>query len=118
MLENAYARGKNSAIVVVAEGAKLKCSEIAAELNARDIGFETRVTILGHVPRGGSPTAFDRMLASRLGVRAVELLLDGKTDIMVGLQDGAIVGTPLEKVISRKQSPNPRYFEIARMISR
>jgi 6-phosphofructokinase 1 len=118
VLENAYSRGKNSAIVVVAEGAKLKCSEIAAELNARDIGFETRVTILGHVPRGGSPTAFDRMLASRLGVRAVELLLEGKTDVMVGLQDGAIVGTPLEEVISRKQSPNPRYFEIARMISR
>ncbi len=118
VLENAYARGKNSAIVVVAEGAKLKCYDIAAELETRDIGFEPRVTILGHVPRGGSPTAFDRMLASRLGVRAVELLLEGKTDVMVGLQDGAIVGTPLEEVISRKQSPNPRYFEIARMISR
>ena len=117
-LESAYARGKNSAIVVVAEGAKLKCYDIAEELNARDIGFETRVTILGHVPRGGSPTAFDRMLASRLGVRAVELLLEGKTDVMVGLQERAIASVPLEDVITRSQSPNPRFFEIARLISR
>ena len=117
-LESAYARGKNHAIVVVAEGASIKCNDLAQELNDRDIGFETRVTILGHVPRGGSPTAFDRMLASRLGVRAVEMLLDGETDVMVGLQERAIVSVPLEDVISQTQSPSPRFFEIARMIVR
>ncbi len=117
-LEDAYARGKTHAIIVVAEGASVKTEDLAIHLNQRNIGFETRVTILGHVPRGGSPTAFDRMLATRMGVAAVEALLAGESDVMVGLQGNDIVTVPLEEVISRSHTPNPEYFAMAKMLAR
>jgi 6-phosphofructokinase 1 len=116
-VEDAYARGKSHAIVIVAEGAPLKVTALADHIEKRDVGFEPRVTILGHVQRGGSPSAFDRMLSTRLGVAAAEFLLAGKTDVMVGLQAGEIVPVPLEKITSNSQSPNPEYFEIAKMLA-
>ena len=80
MIENSYIRGKNHAIIIVAEGASLSAGELAEKLEKMDVGFKTRVTILGHIQRGGRPSAFDRLLATRLGVRAVESLLKGDTD--------------------------------------
>ena len=73
-IEDAYRRGKSHAIIVVAEGYEPHALELAAKIDAMDIGFSTRVTILGHIQRGGKPSAFDRMLATRFGVTAVEFL--------------------------------------------
>lgn len=117
-VEDAYARGKTHAIVVAAEGAKLKVQEVAEHLKEREVGFEPRVTILGHVPRGGSPSAFDRMLATRMGVRAVEELLGGARDIMVGLQGQDLVDVPLTEVITRSRKPNLDYYEMAKILAR
>jgi 6-phosphofructokinase 1 len=117
-VEDAYARGKTHAIVILAEGAKLKINQVADHLNAREVGFETRGTILGHVPRGGSPSAFDRMLATRMGVEAVEALLKGMSDVMVGLQGRDIVTLPLEQVVTQSREPNLEFYEMAKILAR
>lgn len=117
-IEDAYRRGKTHAIIVVAEGYKMGAQELATSLEQMDIGFHTRVTILGHIQRGGRPTAFDRLLASRMGKHAVEVLLAGQSDVMVGLQGREIVTVPLEEVISKNRSANLEYFEMAKMLAR
>jgi len=117
-IEGAYARGKTHAIIVAAEGASLKVNDVASFLKEHEVGFEPRVTILGHVIRGGSPSAFDRMLGTRMGVRAVEGLLDGKTDVMVGLQGRKIEYVPLENVIATPRQPNMEYYDMAEMLAR
>jgi 6-phosphofructokinase 1 len=117
VVENAYARGKAHAVIMVAEGAALKAQQVAAYLESQEVGFETRVTILGHVQRGGSPTAFDRMLATRMGAKAVEALLAGETDVMVGLSGRDMVTVPLTTVLSAPRQPNLEYFEMARILA-
>jgi len=117
-VEDAYARGKTHAIIVAAEGAALNVDQVAAHLNAHEVGFETRVTILGHVPRGGSPSAFDRMLATRMGVEAVEALMGGMTDVMVGLEGREIEIAPLEEVVRNSRSPNLAFYKMAEILAR
>ncbi|TAK11821.1 MAG: 6-phosphofructokinase [Anaerolineae bacterium] len=117
LIENAYKRGKTHAIIVVAEGASLKSIALAESLNSMDIGFKTRVTILGHIQRGGRPSAFDRLLATRMGVAAVEALARGESDVMVGLDGRDILPVPLEKVVAHKREANLDYFEMARMLA-
>lgn len=117
-LEDAYRRGKTHAIVIVAEGANLKTTELAQAIDAMDVGFKTRVTILGHIQRGGGPTAFDRMLAARLGYAAVQALLAGETDAMVGLKSSAIEVVPLTQVLSHQRAANMEYYEMARKLAR
>lgn len=117
-IEDAYRRGKTHAIIIVAEGANVTTAELAAALEAEDVGFTTRVTILGHIQRGGSPTAFDRMLASRLGVKAVEALLSGESDVMVGLQGRDVELIPLAEVTSKSRTASTEYIEMARMLAR
>ena len=98
-----------SSIVVVAEGDELGgATQIASELRQDDAfaNIDLRVCILGHTQRGGSPTARDRVLASRLGVAAVEALIDGHANVMVGLIDNQIRLTPSRNVYSRKKSIN------------
>ncbi len=116
-VESAYERGKTHAIIVAAEGASLKVDEVARYLNEKEVGFETRVTILGHVPRGGSPSAFDRLLATRMGVNAVEALLAGETDVMVGLHGKDINLMPLEEATAQSHSPNLAFYEMARILA-
>ena len=89
-LRAAYDRGKTHAIGVISEGAKHKVSEIAAYFqdHKQEIGFDLRVTSLGHVQRGGVPGAFDRILAARFGAAAVEVLTRGESGVLVGLQKG------------------------------
>lgn len=118
LVEDAYARGKTHAIIIMAEGASYSCDEVAAMLESHEVGFETRVTILGHVVRGGAPSAFDRMLATRMGVRAVEALLEGETDVMTGLRGREIVLRPLGKVTSQSRVVNLDFYEMARILSR
>lgn len=118
-LDDAYTRGKSHAIAVIAEGAKYKINEVADYIEKHhQIGFEVRMTILGHVQRGGSPSAFDRLLATRLGVNAVEHLVNGGTGVMVGLDGREISTVPLEEVVSKQRRITESYFEMADFLSR
>jgi 6-phosphofructokinase 1 len=117
-VEEAYLKGKSHAMVVVAEGANLKCDQIAEYLNKHDIGFEVRTTILGHVQRGGRPTAFDRLLATRMGVAAVKALLDGQSGVMVALDGTSITTRKLEEVIGKQRPINPHFTEMAKILTR
>jgi len=117
-IEEAYRRGKTHAIVVVAEGFKPPTSELGAMIDAMDIGFTTRVTILGHVQRGGKPTGFDRMLATRFGVKAVQFLLEGKSGVMIALSGREIIPISIDEVINNKKVIAQDYIEMARMLVR
>lgn len=117
-VESAYARGKTHCIIISAEGSSLDTHDVADYLDTLEVGFHTRVTILGHVQRGGSPSAFDRLLATRMGVRAVEALLAGDSGIMVGLMGREIQPTDLQEVIERSREANIKYYDMAHMLSR
>lgn len=117
-VDDAYKRGKTHCIIVVAEGAKLNAAEVARRLVELDLGFDTRVTVLGHVQRGGKPTAFDRFLATRFGYKAVEFLVNGQTGVMVGLDGREMVPVPLTTVISRTKTLSEEYIKMARILAR
>jgi 6-phosphofructokinase 1 len=103
-LNRGVERGKKHSIILVAEGVG-NGVEIAKVIEERS-GLETRVTILGHVQRGGSPTAFDRVLASRMGVKAVELILAGETNQMVAIKNGKPEGVPFSVAFTEKHTPD------------
>jgi len=118
-LGDAYVRGKSHAVAVIAEGVSYRITDLAEYLNrSSDVGFEVRLTILGHLQRGGSPSAFDRLLATRMGVRALEALREGHSGVMVGLDGREIGMKPLEECTSRTRPINEKYFEMARILSR
>lgn len=118
-LEDSYVRGKTHAVAVIAEGAPFNTSELAAYLDKKEsVGFEIRLSILGHIQRGGSPTAFDRLLASRMGVRALEALQEGQSGVMVGLQGREIKTVSLEEVTTKTRQINESFYELARILSR
>jgi 6-phosphofructokinase 1 len=118
-LENAYVRGKSHAIAVIAEGAPYKVTDLAEYLKKnQDIGFEIRLTILGHTQRGGSPTAFDRLLATRMGVKAVQCINDGLSGMMVALSGREMKPIPLQDAISQLRPIGEHYFEMAHFLSR
>ncbi|AIY13913.1 MULTISPECIES: 6-phosphofructokinase [Cellulophaga] len=100
-LKRSKASGKSSSIVVVAEGDKTgkNVFELKEYVEEHLPIYDCRVSVLGHMQRGGSPSCFDRVLASRMGVRAVEALLEGKSSLMVGIQDNKITLTPISKAI-------------------
>ena len=100
-LKKSRRSGKSSSIVVVAEGDKSgkNVYELADYVEQNMPEYDVRVSVLGHMQRGGSPSCFDRVLASRLGVKAVELLIDGKSNLMVGLENDKVSTTSLEKAI-------------------
>jgi 6-phosphofructokinase 1 len=118
MLEDAYVRGKTHAIAVVAEGAPYKVTDLATFLNQKGTGFEIRLTILGHIQRGGSPTAFDRLLATRMGLSAVERLLNGENGVMVALQGREIGTVSLEDATTQQREIGEGYFNMAHTLSR
>jgi 6-phosphofructokinase 1 len=117
-LEDAYVRGKTHAIAVIAEGAPFRITDLENYLKQQEVGFEIRLTILGHVQRGGGPTAFDRLLATRMGVEAVQRLVNGETGIMVGRQGRDQVSVPLEEVTTRMRSISQDYYDMAEILSR
>lgn len=117
-LEDAYVRGKTHAIAVIAEGAPYQVTDLAKFLEQNHIGFEIRLTILGHTQRGGSPTAFDRLLATRMGVEAVERLLGGESGMMVARHGREQTTIPLEECTTKTRLITPEYFELAKMLSR
>jgi len=118
-LRAAYQRGKTHALVVIAEGARCGVHELMQyyEREGDSIGFELRVTRLGHVVRGGTPGAADRVLATRLGDAAVECLSRGESGVLVGLLHGEIAATPLAEVAGRTRPANAELLELARVMA-
>jgi 6-phosphofructokinase 1 len=108
-------RGKSSFIVVVAEGA-IKAGEVAAHLSKRT-NMDVRVSILGHIQRGGSPSALSREVACKLGARAVQLLIEGKCALMVGMLSDKIIETPIEEVVRRKKKIDLAAYKLANMLA-
>ena len=111
--------GKTSSIVVVAEGDKTgkNVFELAKYVDDNLKEYESRVVIVGHIQRGGSPTTFDRVLASRLGVKAVEALLDGQNKIMVGFKNNHVSYTSLEDAISLNRTINKELLNISDILT-
>lgn len=111
--------GKSSSIVVVAEGDKTgkNVFELADYVEKNLPEYDVRVSVLGHMQRGGSPSCFDRVLASRLGVKAVELLLEGKTNLMVGLVNNKIKPTDLEKAIKGHHKIDTELLRVSDIMS-
>ncbi len=112
---NERKRGKINCIIVVAEGAA--SAYTVARHFEHKIGYDTRITILGHIQRGGSPTAFDRVLASRMGYEAVKAIEDDQTGVMVSLKAGKISRTKLDKVLAEKKRLDRKLIEIAEILS-
>lgn len=135
ILKKRYEREKYFSIVVVAEGAKFKEGDVVAKATEKDafgheilggigerlakmiaerMGFETRVTVLGHILRGGSPSAFDRVLGTRFGIKAVELALQGEFGNMVALKGNKIVKVPIENAVKCLKTVDMEWYGIAK----
>jgi len=118
-LKRSEKSGKSSSIVVVAEGDKAgkNVFEIAEYVEKNLPYYDVRVSVLGHMQRGGSPSCFDRVLASRMGVYAVEALLDGHSNMMVGMQGGEMILSPLEKAIKGKSEINKDLIRVSDILT-
>lgn len=130
-----HARGKTFSIIVVSEGAQIKNQDMTKDQSldefghvklggigdyvAKEIekktGFETRVSVFGHIQRGGSPTAFDRVLGTRFGVKAVELIVNKKFGRMAALSGNKIIDAPLEDAVKALKTVDPELYEIAKV---
>jgi 6-phosphofructokinase 1 len=136
LITQRHKRGKDFSIVVVAEGAQFKkdaditreqkldefghvrlggIGDLLGRLIEERTGFETRVTVLGHIQRGGSPTAFDRVLGTRFGIKAVELVLEGKFGRMVSLQGNKIVDVPIEQATGTLKTIDMELYDVAKI---
>lgn len=138
------ARGRTFSIIVVAEGAKISASDkesaefvlqdqkldsfghvrlggianTLAEIIENKTGVESRATILGHIQRGGSPTAYDRVLGSRFGVHAVEMIKDGKFGRMAALSGGKIIDIPIDDAVSKLKTVDDEFYDVAKTFFR
>jgi 6-phosphofructokinase 1 len=117
-VQAAYARGKVHYIIVLAEGAKMTATEMAEYLRQHPSGFEARVSVLGHVQRGGSPTARDRLYASRFGAAAIEALARGQRGVFIGWRAGAIAEIPLNTVHDTAHKVTPNLLGLADILAR
>jgi 6-phosphofructokinase 1 len=117
-LEKSYKRKKKSNLIIVAEGERQGGAFALAEKIREDFpDYDVRVTVLGHIQRGGSPSVFDRVLASRLGHAAVMALIDGVKGVMLGIQNDQIVHVPLNQAIKLNKDPNTKLLELAEILS-
>ncbi len=116
---SAYRRGKSHALVVVAEGAAYNASELTKAIYEHPdmAGFTIRTTILGHVQRGGVPSASDRILAARFGVAAIECIAQDIHGVLIGIVNGQIVRTPLADVATRKKELDLSLFQLAKVLA-
>jgi len=118
-IRRSYARGKSHAIVVVAEGARYNadgCARYFREHAAR-LGFELRITRLGHIQRGGAPCAFDRLIATRLGAAASEHLKQGRVGLLLGFMQGGIAATPLAAAATLTKAFDRQLYRLARTLA-
>ena len=111
------AKGKSSSIIVVAEGAYPGGADTLMRAAQEIYPFEGRVTVLGHIQRGGSPTAHDRVLASRLGAAAAETLVAGTSGVMLGEVEGEIALTPLADAVEKRKPINHDLYELAGVLA-
>ena len=118
-LRAAYQRGKTHALAVIAEGAKCGVHELMEYYGAhrKSIGFDLRVTRLGHVVRGGIPSAADRVLATRLGAAAIETLANGRHGVLVGIIKGDVAVTPLAEITGKMRPADASLLELARVMA-
>ena len=118
-LKDSKKNGKTSSIVVVAEGDKTgkNVFELAKKVEQEFPKYEIRVSVLGHMQRGGSPSCFDRVLGTRMGVTAVESLLNGESGYMIGVDNGKIVKTSLKKAIKGETKIDPELIRISRIMN-
>ncbi len=136
LIKKRHSRGKTFSIVVVSEGAKFKKTKLILQENKKDsfghvrlggigkilgdlieqrTGYETRVTVLGHIVRGGSPTAFDRILGTRFGVKAVDLVRAKKFGQMVSLKGNKIVSVSIKKAVGKLKTVDKDLYEISKV---
>lgn len=111
------ARGKKSSILVAAEGRKPGRAYDLADAIRKKSGFDAKVCVLGHIQRGGAPTASDRILASRMGARAIELLRAGQCDLMVGVQGPSLAAIPFAEALGKKKSVSKELIGLAQILS-
>lgn len=118
-LRLAQTRGKSHAIVVVAEGARHNALALAQYFKAHEerLGFDLRVSTLGHVQRGGSPGVFDRILATRLGVAAVDRMASGQHGVLMGVVNGQLCSTALADVVNRTRAVDLQWMQLAQMLA-
>lgn len=118
LLMKAYEKGKAHAIVIVAEGAEYNAEKLSAyyKKHQERLGFDLRIAILGHIQRGGTPSAYDRILASRLGSGAVEAMARGETGVLVGWVQSRIKTTTLETVVNSKKEIDRSLVDLARIL--
>lgn len=116
-IKDSMARGKTSSIIITAEGQKPGRAYDLAEAIRKKSGLDAKVCILGHLQRGGSPTAIDRVLASRMGAAAVEALIKGQADIMIGTEGQQLVTLPLEQVVTNEKKTSMDLINLATALS-
>jgi len=134
-LKKKHQRGKTFSVIVVAEGAMFKNKEIRQEEKLDEFGhirlggigetlrkeieaktgYETRVSVLGHIQRGGSPTAFDRILGTRFGIHAIELIKQKKFGHMIALSGNKIISVPLEEAVKKLKTIDMEFYEVAKV---
>ena len=137
ILKTRHKRGKSFSIIVVSEGAKINghprrvssdeekhsrhhvggVGEFLADLIEDNTGYETRVSVLGHIQRGGTPTAYDRIIGTRFGFKAVELVTEKKFGVMVSLQDNKIDSVSIEEAVQQRKAIDKDLYEIAKVFS-
>lgn len=109
-------RGKLHSIIMLAEGIGTNAFELGKEIEEKT-GIETRVTILGHVQRGGSPTAFDRIIASKMGAKAVELLMNGKSGRAIGIKNNKLIDMDIDEALAEEKSFDKETYELTDILS-
>jgi 6-phosphofructokinase 1 len=118
LLKTGFRKNKQSGIIIVAEGDDLGGAlEVAKKVKEKLPEYDTRVTILGHIQRGGSPSSYDRILASTLGYMAVNALIEGRRGEMVGIVNKEVAYTPFEKAIKHHKDINHEMLKMARILS-
>jgi 6-phosphofructokinase 1 len=118
LIKNGFRKSKNSSIVIVAESEITGgAAGLAERMRKEHPEYDPRVTILGHIQRGGSPTAYDRILASRMGVAAIDALLDEQRSIMIGIVNDVIVNVPFTKAIKDDKPVNENLLGVIQILS-
>ena len=117
-LKTGWDKKKTSSIVIVSEGDESGgAMKVAEEINKRFDSYDTKVSILGHMQRGGSPSAADRVLASALGFSAVFSLLEGDSNVMIGIVNKEVLKTPFSKAIKHHNKINEKLLQLAEILS-
>jgi 6-phosphofructokinase 1 len=117
-IKNGFRKSKNSSMVIVAESEKTGgANELAERVRKEHPEYDVRVTILGHIQRGGSPSAYDRILASRMGVAAIDALMDEQRSIMIGIVNDVIVHVPFNKAIKDDKPLNDELVSVLQILS-